>query len=1737
MMMIGLINQLIKTFLINKLSYLLIMSELEILEMSELEMSDNFKQLLNILKNDSYYFIDRVFKLEIQNVVNNFMVNLNDTDKHVLTIFTLYIIDIISVKYHFEPEKRYYDQWKQNNNRDIKGVILLLLPFIDDKTNKNLFNKITDLNQLLYAYKKDVIPKDILSLERENILSTHFEYGNMGIGLINQNNIKKNLLELKLSQSNNEKLIYRLIHYNFIGLLQTLEIMNGKYYINWINIVPLNLNNYNDSQLYKNTMNRISEYINILSTNDEPNATNFLSKNLLHYSGLWFGDLYNIIRIKYYEEGKKSKWLFFPYEISPTNKIYLINGLNKMLNLELILETQEQLFNDLSIDRQNNFLELVTQLITNLTNGDFQTENQMVDYEIVKYCLIYLINNHATLSVSTSFNKFKLSQETDDETIEDFNTDDLRTIRRISNEDIIKVLGIVQKTYLGDLWNYLKSALNLLIACPYGKFLIVNNKISTKYYYEPFNEDIKQNPNYELIIKNKLNLKNIYNISKSLSHNNLDWTLLDKNYLSLNVGFKHIFFDKIYNIPATNWLNLNRNLQRQFLGNPYPRDMINYMVAAFRLVHVILVFEELVSNGLLNKFVINNELLKKELTKKEQLKELFNNNKIEWLESYYYLTNTKIKDMAKIRVDKNPSNNKDKYKEISYFDLIANNHSWPLYYAMDWISQISFFQHYIYHQVLYVTGATGQGKSTQVPKLLLYALKVIDYKSNGKVICTQPRIPPTVNNSTRIAEELGLPIEQLSNNSTDKLKTNNYYVEYKHQNASHLNIKKTHSSLKIVTDGTLLEELKKNPTLKVNIKDKLTNTNLYDIIIVDEAHEHNINMDIIIALARQTCYFNNQVRLIIVSATMDDDEPIYRRYFSNINDNLLYPIKVQIQHPLLEHINNFLPYAYLMDRRYHISPPGETTQYKVNEIYLDENPQGETEKLASIKAQEAGYKKIMEICSKTQSGEILFFANGKREILLAVEYLNNNLPAGNIALPYFSELNSTYKTIIENISLKISTIKNKRTQIHLEWGADYIEDLSVPNGLYKRSIIIATNVAEASVTIDGLAFVVDNGYAKVNNFNPVINKTKLEIEKISESSREQRKGRVGRTADGTVYYMYKKDARKFIKPKYKITQEDIAASLLGLLADKKLDEINIKDNINYKKLIISNRLNPNDRISLLKQKISTVIPLETYTFDSNLYDLYKQNYYINNEIVGNGYYNSQIQSLDTIQLIDTIFYTFNNGQIIDNLLDNLGQFYLIHPFENSIRRNILNKIIKFKTKEQSYIPNIEYMYLLSYLINKNLLIDSNAIVPYNQSFYNIQHSDKNYIKTELGVKVLELTSKYQLTIEDAITLISATAMRCLTPVYELKLFLELIDNSLSKLVNPSITWTQFYEIYNSSNTKSDLIFLYNIIQKIKSRFSNLLVFNIRSSGLRQTLDKHYDTILKKFNIALKNGADSIPNDFNPKLWNDLLDLKVNGALINNHKQVISIDASTTKILLNDIDKHEIEITKWAIMNYFEPTIIIKLLKLLVINYLNKNILENNTVFEWAAQFESSFNKYLTTGTLEEKLIRSFLYGIPNQIIFKTVKNSDKLVSVKNFQLMPVFIKKTFELSTHSFSDETLTNLSNDLTFYLSYNKDDKLSTDAINVLQVGLLNQIKAEWLIPTLPLFFNLTFTDYIHNTSLSDNKSYIYFFNSDSFQRLRKELINRWNQNYNIWDSIETPILSAYYKSITKYIIKQYN
>ena len=135
-------------------------------------------------------------------------------------------------------------------------------------------------------------------------------------------------------------------------------------------------------------------------------------------------------------------------------------------------------------------------------------------------------------------------------------------------------------------------------------------------------------------------------------------------------------------------------------------DEMNRIIMGFKNSLLILVFEELVTSGLLNEFKPNLKITDRMLLpkdsgpkkdkRKQLLKEMFDTNKDAWLDSYYYLTNNKFRNLEKIRVEKqNNSDPKNKYKELDYFDL-TKDQEWTVFYAMDWISQISFFQHYIY---------------------------------------------------------------------------------------------------------------------------------------------------------------------------------------------------------------------------------------------------------------------------------------------------------------------------------------------------------------------------------------------------------------------------------------------------------------------------------------------------------------------------------------------------------------------------------------------------------------------------------------------------------------------------------------------------------------------------------------------------------------------------------------------------------------------------------------------------------------------------------------------------------------------------------------------------------------------------------------------------------------------------------------------------------------------------------
>jgi hypothetical protein len=1596
--------------------------------------------LNNLIKQSyfkNYNFVNEKLTELIKTTVINMFPRLNNSDINILIKLTSFCIEVISIKFNFKNHHNdFYLQWEQNNCKDIKGVILLLLPFVND----TLLAMLTDLNHLIYSYPSNNINKDILKYKRKDILSSHFKYGNMSLTLLDKEN--ENLLDM---YNENNKIIYHIIHQNLLGLLSTLEIMNGKYYINWINIVPLNLNNYKSSDLYINTIAKINS--------GKKNLYKFTG-NMLFYNGLWLGDIYNVLRIRFYDNIIKIKWLIFPYE-SDDGKYYLIQELDNILDLNNILKLNYNDYINLPSYEQNKFYDKINDITNKYINNS----------EIIKYCLLYFVNNSNIKSTSNIIKLFKISHE-EDINNDDFNIIDKEQISNITYNNIINCLNYIKSGFIREFWNYLKYVLELFKKSAFGKYLIIDNQINHEYY------------NYKSLTDNtiyNINLKNIYNVAKSLSHTNLEsWELLSDNYVSLSDDEKQNFFDKIYSEKYEyyqNWINLRNNFRLQNIATEdYDYNtLIMNLLEIFKEIYIDLIFEDLIVLGLLNKFVPNiditdrskyptNTLVMKKL-KKQNIYKLFNDNKLSWLESYYYLTNTQFNSLPQIKVIKESINPLDKYNEMSYFDIVALNQEWTTLYAMDWISQISFFKHYLYHQVLYVTGAPGQGKSTQVPKLLLYANHVINYKISGKIICTQPRIPPTVEISSRIAEELGVPIFKLSNYTINKLDTNNYYVQYKHQNNSHLNEKAIHSYLKLVTDGTLFEELNNNITMFEKIDDKFINKTKYDIIIVDEAHEHNTNMDMILTLARQTCYFNNKVKLVIMSATMDYDEPIYRIFYKNINDMLMYPIKnIFIKHPILNVKTKIEP--IYMDRRYHISPPGETTQYTITEVYINEPITELDDKKSAMLAQEMGYNKIIEICNKTLSGEILFFANGKKEITDAVQYLNIHMPEGNVALPYYSELHDNYKDIIPKINIKIKSIKNKRENIYLEWGPEFIVDENVPNNIYKRAVIIATNVAEASITLDSLKYVVDNGYAKVNVYNPIINKTTLTVEKISESSRIQRKGRVGRVNDGTVYYMYNKGARENIESKYKITQENNTMMIMNLLCDKSL--INSDNN----KIIISDIYDPhNYELAILetepKFKFKKTINIEdTYVITSGLYDIYLKNF--------------KLQEKDYYIISNSKwYYLLNEKQLLYNLLDKNGEFYLIHFYENKITRNILNEIISYNDKKDIIINDCYYNNIILDLSTKYMLLNVNFYTHTDILYYN---NDYEYYKTELANYLILIMNKMSVSVNNALSLFCASAMNCHVEVYELIVLLELLNYDISNIFNKK----KINKIY--THNKSDIIFLYNIIFEFKKDFNNLMIFNIDINFLKY---KCYE-ILKKYN------KDTFTQDLNPELWNKLNNLKNSSDNILDYEKIILTSNDIYILFENDINKNKNNIIKWSTNKYFNDNIILSFITKLTKSYLKLISLENNDMFynlNYAKEFSNNFNRILTDYNINEKIIRSFMYGYPLQ--FAQRDSNNNIITILN--------------NKHNINPNitTLTNISHNIIFYLNY-------TEEGNNLNISIISEINSQWILSAFPLLFSLK--------NINTNMNIF----------LKKNLLNNKSKQNYIWTNKLFPILNYVYKKI---------
>lgn len=345
------------------------------------------------------------------------------------------------------------------------------------------------------------------------------------------------------------------------------------------------------------------------------------------------------------------------------------------------------------------------------------------------------------------------------------------------------------------------------------------------------------------------------------------------------------------------------------------------------------------------------------------------------------------------------------------------------------------------HQVVIVSGETGSGKTTQIPKICLELGRGRD-KTIGH---TQPRRIAATSVAHRIAEELGTPIGQWVG----------YQIRFDDKSSKD-------TAIKLMTDGILLAETQRDPMLRQ-----------YDTIIIDEAHERSLNIDFLLGFLYRLVQKRSDLKLIITSATIDAEK--FSQHFT---------IKGKPA-PVIDVSGRLYP----VEIRYR--------------PVLDDDQQGPAEQAQQTAGQAGGQDDDRDLndaildavneCRRHGDGDVLVFLPGEREIREAAQYLRRQEWVGVEVLPLYARLNHA----------------EQRRIFH-------------PTGQARR-IVLATNVAETSVTVPGIRFVVDSGLARIKRYSLRNKIEQLRIEPISQASANQRAGRCGRLGPGVCIRLYSED--------------------------------------------------------------------------------------------------------------------------------------------------------------------------------------------------------------------------------------------------------------------------------------------------------------------------------------------------------------------------------------------------------------------------------------------------------------------------------------------------------------------------------------------------------------------------------------------------------------------------------------
>lgn len=361
--------------------------------------------------------------------------------------------------------------------------------------------------------------------------------------------------------------------------------------------------------------------------------------------------------------------------------------------------------------------------------------------------------------------------------------------------------------------------------------------------------------------------------------------------------------------------------------------------------------------------------------------------------------------------------------------------------------------------------------------------------AKGLIGHTQPRRLAARSVAERIAEELGQKIG----------KTVGYQVRFTSEVGEH-------SAIKLMTDGILLAEIQNDKLLR-----------RYSTLIIDEAHERSLNIDFILGYIKRILPQRPDLKVIITSATIDPER--FARHFSpsyvpgkGIVDENLSAEEREIAEAILP--DDAPPIIEVSGRTYPVEiryrPLDEEDYLGDDEIEDDHDPTD-------------GVLDAIKELSKEAPGDILIFFSGEREIRDA-------------------------KDAIETMVAKSPRLNYEVLPLYARLSLAEQHRVFSPGS--RPRIVLATNVAETSLTVPGIKYVIDTGTARISRYSARTKVQRLPIERISQASANQRSGRCGRVSDGIAIRLYSEEdfnsRPEFTDPE--ILRTNLAAVILQMIA-------------------------------------------------------------------------------------------------------------------------------------------------------------------------------------------------------------------------------------------------------------------------------------------------------------------------------------------------------------------------------------------------------------------------------------------------------------------------------------------------------------------------------------------------------------------------------------------------------------